>query len=361
MRRILVGGVFLCSVIAASAQVFTGLGLPTGFFQSRSLAVSGDGQVVLVSEDSLDNAIWSSGSGFSTLPNTTAISFTFRSLSADGSLALGRNNSTGRAVLYDVTNGTSVTSTTNFTPMGMNASGTWVAGEAPGNWAAIWNTSTNVITTLPDFGFSFATDVSDDGTVVVGSVQNENFFSPSLNAAVWTNGVLQTFPSVVIAGAVSSDGSRWAGFTHDGNFVRYSDGSLEIIARASGPYNNGVVMGMSDAGDAFVGVQFGAGEMAVYWSASLGLVNLQEHLISLGLGSQLDGWTLTRADGISADGLTIIGQGIHNGVSEAFVVSLAAIPEPSTYAIMVGVLCLVSAVGHRWRIRRLQRKRNTFS
>jgi hypothetical protein len=46
----------------------------------------------------------------------------------------------------------------------------------------------------------------------------------------------------------------------------------------------------------------------------------------------LDGWTLTEANGVSYDGLTIVGTGLHFGITEAWV---ATIPEPSTLGLAV--------------------------
>jgi hypothetical protein len=66
------------------------------------------------------------------------------------------------------------------------------------------------------------------------------------------------------------------------------------------------------------------------------MVNLRSFLVSQGL--DLAGWTLTSAEGISADGLTIVGTGVNPaGNQEAW---MATIPEPSTIA-----LAALSAVG----------------
>jgi probable HAF family extracellular repeat protein len=65
---------------------------------------------------------------------------------------------------------------------------------------------------------------------------------------------------------------------------------------------------------------------AFYWTADTGMLNLRTLLVSLG-AMGFDEWTLTEANGVSYDGLTIVGTGIHNGVTEAWV---ATIPEPDT-------------------------------
>jgi hypothetical protein len=69
------------------------------------------------------------------------------------------------------------------------------------------------------------------------------------------------------------------------------------------------------------------------------MVNLKDLLISNG-ATGLDGWLLTEATGVSYDGQTVVGTGIHNGVTQAFV---ATVPEPSTIilAIIVAAVLLV--------------------
>jgi hypothetical protein len=46
--------------------------------------------------------------------------------------------------------------------------------------------------------------------------------------------------------------------------------------------------------------------------------------------NNLAGWTPSEARGVSDNGLTIVGTGIHNGTTEAW---LATIPEPPTFAL----------------------------
>jgi len=61
--------------------------------------------------------------------------------------------------------------------------------------------------------------------------------------------------------------------------------------------------------------------------------SIREVLISQGI--DLTGWSLTVARGVSADGLTITGNGINPaGLNEAWVATI--VPEPST-ALLLGI------------------------
>jgi hypothetical protein len=77
------------------------------------------------------------------------------------------------------------------------------------------------------------------------------------------------------------------------------------------------------AGDGSLGDDY----EAFYWNESLGMVNLRDLLIANGV-TNLTGWTLTYANAVSADGLTIVGNAVNPaGNQEAWV---ATIPEPHT-------------------------------
>ena len=69
---------------------------------------------------------------------------------------------------------------------------------------------------------------------------------------------------------------------------------------------------------------------AVVWNTRTGeVIDLQAFLIATGQ-TGLEGWELDAALGMSADGLSITGTGINpDGDNEAWLVTLAAIPEPA--------------------------------
>ena len=101
--------------------------------------------------------------------------------------------------------------------------------------------------------------------------------------------------------AVSGDGSMVVGYA--------SDGSLQTLP-------SGTVL---TTGHAFL------------WTQTLGMVDLNTYLPTLG-NIDLSGWDLREAQGISPDGSTIVGWGMHNGAPEAWIASLSTggfVPEPA--------------------------------
>jgi uncharacterized membrane protein len=97
---------------------------------------------------------------------------------------------------------------------------------------------------------------------------------------------------------------------------------------------------VSADGSVVVGVSSGAISEPFIWTASGGMQSLQDVLTNqYGLGSELSGWNLVSATGISADGTTIVGGGTQGAW-------IATIPEPSTLALVcTGVAVL--AIGRR--------------
>ncbi|MBI5395494.1 MAG: PEP-CTERM sorting domain-containing protein, partial [Verrucomicrobia bacterium] len=104
----------------------------------------------------------------------------------------------------------------------------------------------------------------------------------------------------------------------------------------------------SVSGDGSFVVGYGnsaSGQEAFIWDQSSGMLRLQTVLTS-NYGLDLTGWTLSNATGISSDGRTVVGYGIHNGNQEAW---MAQLPEPSTASL------LALGLGVVWRRRRAAR------
>jgi probable HAF family extracellular repeat protein len=194
---------------------------------------------------------------------------------------------------------------------------------------------------------SIASGVSTDGAVVVGA-GNGAYLQPFR----WTAQTGMVGLNALLAGGlvrVSADGSAIAGtlywlpppgsihpqqeafrWTESEGLVRLASltpGRLASVANnlsADGP----VIVGTD-------GAEFVA--RAFYWSG--GMTDLQKALISAG-ATNLDGWQLTEAWGVSSDNLTVVGTGSYEGHVQAW---MATIPEPSTWALLVAA-CGVAVV-----------------
>jgi probable HAF family extracellular repeat protein len=118
-----------------------------------------------------------------------------------------------------------------------------------------------------------------------------------------------------------------------------------LIDLPGGDFNN---TAYAISADRSVVVGFGtsaSGYEAFIWDETNGMQNLQNYLVSLGLGDELTGWTLRSAYGISADGLTIIGYGINpDGNYEAW---RAVVPVQASL-LLLGT-CLLGLAGLGWR------------
>jgi uncharacterized membrane protein len=163
---------------------------------------------------------------------------------------------------------------------------------------------------------SAAYNVSADGSVVVGQ-GNRTFFADNLaptgEAFRWTN-----------------DGMVGLGDLPDGDFSSVAYG---VSA------NGAIVVGQGD------GVN---GKEAFVWTQKGGMQRLFDVLVAGG-ATGLDGWTLTGAYSISADGNWVVGSGINPfGTEEAFRASIAAVPVPPTVWLLgTGIVGLIRQVRRR--------------
>ena len=74
------------------------------------------------------------------------------------------------------------------------------------------------------------------------------------------------------------------------------------------------------------------------------MVSLKETLIGEGL--DVTGWTLSHATSVSADGFTIIGNGINpSGQSEGWVANLSPEPIPEPLTILGSIAAIAFAAG----------------
>jgi probable HAF family extracellular repeat protein len=187
--------------------------------------------------------------------------------------------------------------------------------------------------------YSYAVDVSNDGSVVVGTAYTEG--NSNHHAFRWTEaggmadlGTLGgTYSS---ANQVSGDGSVVIGqaYTADNNnYVgfRWSDGEMQAVQLEGSTYsylrglsyNGSVVVGQSNLND---------GNLAIRWSEATGTQTVVDWIVDQG-GAVAEGYELTDAFGVSADGKIIAGRGIYEDKNTLWLARESTpVVEPTTPA-----------------------------
>jgi probable HAF family extracellular repeat protein len=192
---------------------------------------------------------------------------------------------------------------------------------------------------------SQAHGVSADGSVIVGYGTGA---SNHPHAVIWSGQSLPqplSVPSGVLrseANAVSANSSVVVGYmefgqssgtvTHAEAFRWTADLGMTSLGDLPGGRRYSVAHDISADGSVVVGSSDALRDdghntrAAFYWTAPTGMLDLHDLLVANGV-TNLAGWRLSEARGVSADGLTIVGTGLHDGRIEAFI---ATIPEPAT-------------------------------
>jgi probable HAF family extracellular repeat protein len=193
--------------------------------------------------------------------------------------------------------------------------------------------------------FGEAHDVSGDGSRVVGTDRVYAGVNPHdpwhVEAFLWSapNGTigLGSLGAVSwdsVARAISADGSTVVGFSETEHERCYPFRCREAFrwTEAEGMVALGSSAHVSEAldvsadGSVVVGTDSEGG--AFVWDAEHGIRSLSGEL-SDRHGIDLSDWTLLSATGVSAEGCTVVGDGLHGSESEAWI---ATLPKPSRLA-----------------------------
>ncbi len=277
-----------------AAGGITGLGdLPGGVFASSASGVSADGLVVVGfgnnASSSLEAFRWTSGGGMVALGDLAGGAFQSSAggVSADGAVVVGSGVSASGFEGFRWTAGT-----------GMAGVGDLAGGPF----------------------FSSASAVSADGTVVVGQGQGFTAAGFEFEAFRWTSsggmiglGDLPGGAATSIANRVSADGAVVVGQSSSASgqeaFRWTSDGGMVGLGDLDGGGFASNAFGVSADGSMVVGqATTSLGAEAFLWDAGNGMRLLRD-VLSPSVGATLDGWILTAAQAVSADGRTIVGTG----------------------------------------------------
>lgn len=194
-------------------------------------------------------------------------------------------------------------------------------------------------TGAPSYGWG----ISPDGSVVVGQTNTKQGPRGFLYSTASGYVILGTLPNDTASQAVAASfqGQIIVGTSSRQVFSGAQGFTSQMLRRTN--------TSMSGTGDLFGGpfqsaardvsadggVIVGSGKIdgglsrAVYWTANNGLLDFQNLLIRE-FGVNLNGWQLTEATGVSADGLTVVGNGVNpQGQGQGWIARLPSLPLQS--------------------------------
>lgn len=233
-----------------------------------------------------------------------------------------------------------------------SSDGSVIVGSHNGQ-ASQWTSEHGLITLdlRPGAISSAASDVSADGSVIVGGRDTgaaQQGFRWTADGDVILLGDLPGGSFGSTATGVSADGSVVVGWSYAGPaigtaeaFRWTSDGGMVGLGDLPGGVRASYAHDISADGSIIVGYGESAnGQEAFVWDAANGMRSVSDLLT--GLGVDLTGWTLTSANAISADGTTIVGNGINpSGRSEAWLARIP-VPEPTTSMMLTAAIILAA-------------------
>ena len=342
LRQLLLPALFITiasPLLAGPTATFQGLGTDGHAF-SAAMAVSADGSTVVgntFDETGSQAFRWTRTGGFQSLGDIngqTTRSYAL-GVNADGSIIVGRAEQPDNVQAFRWTGASGMVGLGEKTSelSAVSADGTIGAGRFHETAAATWSPA-NGWSAIPGADdTSNALGISADGSVIVGVNQNHAFRWSQADGPL-DIGPFSDPPTFSIASDVSDDGAVVVGDTDTAQAFRWTtttgaefinpDESRDTVAYAT------------DADGSTIVGQIGF-QRAYVWDEANGLRDLQDLIVDRFGVANLTGWTLERAFDISADGKTIVGDGKNpSGNTEAWIVTLPgetpAIPLPSPLA-----------------------------
>lgn len=325
-----------CHAVAQPGATFVGLGGEPG---SRAEAVSADGLVVVGSLlGSPQRAIrWTAASGVQDLGVLPGLSSSSAlAVSADGSVIVGWSGGPGPSRAFRWTSSCGMqellaapgSSPGAFGVFGqaVSADGRIVAGSS-GPFAARWATTVKGRLLAPPtpFNWAMAFGISGNGRYIVGSsAWSGRAFRWSQSAGFQDLGTLP-FAFESIAYAANSDGSVVVGESDQRAFRWSKNGVMQAI----GGTGFSAALAVNASGAVVVGTRTAnQAAHATIWTPGAGSLDVATVLFAF--GAMPEDWSLTQATGVSADGLTIVGVGLHgdedHARTEGWVVTLPYVP-----------------------------------
>lgn len=368
--------VAVCGGVAAAQPSFTGVGLlPGAGGQSWSfvVGVSGDGRTAVghgqrfPASSALEAFRWTRPGPAAPLGIPTGSEFgSAQAASFDGRYIIGYQQYfpdiyrgfrwTAEGGYQDI--GDLPGGPVSTVPSAISRDGRTIVGQ--GNYsftgtsvvadAFVWTEETGIYA-LPGLGgsggASEALGVSGNGRVVVGSSMGETGNRPvrwSLeDSAPFTLADLPGGGEVGNAYGVSEDGRFITGFSFSSRgpeAALWKDFGATVINLGDLPGGavSAIGLGVTDDGSMAVGYSAASqGERGFIWDAEHGMRDAKVALQSYGL--DLRGWTITRVNAITPDGMVLVGDGVHGTRNEGWI---AVIPSPAT-AVVLGALLPMSA------------------
>lgn len=377
MRILSIGLAFACVPVAALPATFTPLGgVVPGYAFSEAWAISADGTVVAGTSSNGQGGSepfrWTLATGMTglgTVPGgTPGGGASGMSGGADVIVGTGKLDQHGQAFQWRGSTGmtslaplSALPPTQNFA-IAVSDDGTRIAGQstsAGGPEATLWIDGAAVgLGDLPGGEFSSGvSDISADGQVVVGAGTPVFGQAEAFRWTVATGLEGLGFPtgaSFSTATAISRDGAVIAGWggTSLGSelaFLWTDANGFRSLGELPGGSAQSQANDLSEDGAVVVGNSIWsdgivpARQEAFVWTEATGMQRLFDLLVAGG-ATGLDGWILSDATAISADGTVIAGWGRDPGRrAQAFVANLTTVPLPGSAGCLLTGLAAVLA------------------